>query len=85
MFVKKKDFICYMEICNVKVLCDYFVDEKFEVGIVLKGIEVKLICVGCVQISDLFGCFDKGEFWLMNVYIEEYVFGNIYNYDMCCI
>lgn len=81
MSAKKKDAERYTEIRNAKVLRDYFVEEKFEAGIALRGTEVKSIRAGRAQISDAFGRFEKGELWLHNMHIEEYAFGNIFNHD----
>lgn len=78
---KKSSSERYTEIRNAKALRDYFVEEKFEAGIALKGTEVKSIRAGRAQINDAFGRFEKGELWLHNAHIEEYAFGNIYNHD----
>lgn len=80
MAAQKKDPTRYTEIRNSKALRDYFVEEKFEAGIALKGTEVKSIRAGKAHINDAFGRFEKGEVWLHNAYIEEYAFGNIYNH-----
>jgi SsrA-binding protein len=81
MCAQKKDPARYTEIRNSKALRDYFVDEKFEAGIALKGTEVKSIRAGKAQINDAFGRFEKGELWLHAMHIEEYAFGNINNHD----
>jgi SsrA-binding protein len=81
MCAQKKDPARYTEIRNAKALHDFFVEEKFEAGIALKGTEVKSIRNGRVQINDAFGRFEKGELWLHNAHIEEYAFGNIFNHD----
>lgn len=81
MSAKKKNATRYSEVRNAKALRDYFVDERFEAGIALKGTEVKSIRAGRAQINDAFGRFEKGELWLMNAHIEQYSFGNIYNHD----
>jgi len=80
MSAQKKDPARYKEVRNSKALHDYFVEEKFEAGISLKGTEVKSIRAGKVQINDAFGRFEKGELWLHNVHIDEYAFGNINNH-----
>jgi len=82
MSAQKKDSARFTEIRNSKALRDYFVEEKFEAGIALKGTEVKSIRAGKAQIGDAFGRFEKGELWLHNAYIEEYSFGNIYNHTI---
>jgi SsrA-binding protein len=81
MTAKKKEAKRYTEIRNSKALRDYFVDEKFEAGIQLRGTEVKSIRAGKAQINDAFGRVEKGEVWLHNAHIEQYAFGNIHNHD----
>jgi SsrA-binding protein len=78
---KKNEAPRYKEVRNAKALRDYFVDERFEAGIALKGTEVKSIRAGKAQISDAFGRVEKGELWLHNAHIEQYAFGNINNHD----
>lgn len=70
-----------MEIRNAKAGRDYFVDEKFEAGIALRGTEVKAIRAGKAQINDAFGRFEKGELWLYNMHVAEYEWGNQFNHD----
>lgn len=81
MSAQKKDSTRYTEVRNSKAQRDYFIDERFEAGIQLKGTEVKSIRAGRAQISDAFGRIEKGELWLHGAHIEQYAFGNIYNHD----
>jgi SsrA-binding protein len=81
MAAQKKDATRYTELRNSKALRDFFVDERFEAGISLKGTEVKSIRAGRAQINDAFGRVDKGELWLVNAHIELYAFGNTNNHD----
>jgi len=81
MSAKKKNSARYSEVRNAKALRDYFVDERFEAGIALKGTEVKSIRAGRAQINDSFGRHQNGELWMLNAHIEQYEFGNIYNHD----
>ncbi|HNW42201.1 MAG TPA: SsrA-binding protein, partial [Opitutaceae bacterium] len=60
---KNNDKPRHSEIRNAKALRDYFVDEKFEAGIALRGTEVKAIRAGQAQINDAFGRCEKGELW----------------------
>ena len=78
---RKKDASRHTEIRNAKAGRDYFVEERCECGIALRGTEVKAIRAGKAQISDAFGRYEKGELWLHNAHIEEYAFGNIWNHD----
>lgn len=81
MAAQKKDDKRFTEVRNSKALRDFFVDERFEAGIALKGTEVKSIRAGRAQINDAFGRVDKGELWLVNAHIELYDFGNRNNHD----
>ena len=74
MSAARKDAKRYTEIRNAKALRDYSVDERFEAGIQLRGTEVKAIRAGRAQISDAFARVEKGEHWLHNAHIDEYVF-----------
>jgi len=54
---------------NNKAFHDYFIEEKFEAGIVLKGSEVKGIRAHRVNLKDSFIKFMKGEPILFNMHI----------------
>ena len=77
----KPDSARLTEIRNAKARHDYFIEEKFEAGVALKGTEVKSIRAGRAQINDSFGRASKGEIWLLNAHIEAYAFGNVHNHD----
>ncbi|MFM1852548.1 MAG: hypothetical protein RIS54_2232 [Verrucomicrobiota bacterium] len=81
MSAKAKDKDRYTEVRNAKALRDYFVDERFEAGVALRGTEVKSIRAGRAQINDAFGRYEKGELWMHGAHIEQYAFGNIHNHD----
>jgi SsrA-binding protein len=83
MSAQKKEAKRYAEIRNSKALHDYFVDERFEAGIQLRGTEVKSIRAGKAQITGAFGRCDKGELWLHNAHIDPYAFGNTQNHEPC--
>jgi SsrA-binding protein len=69
------------EIRNKKATHNYFIEERFEAGIVLCGTEVKSIRLGHAQISDAFVRMNRGlEAALFNANIAEYSFGNIENH-----
>jgi len=71
------------EIRNKKASHDYFIEDKFDAGIVLQGTEVKSIRQGHAQISDAFVRFNRsGEAVLFNANIEEYSFGNVQNHEI---
>jgi SsrA-binding protein len=71
----------YTEVRNSKALHEYFVDERFEAGIQLRGTEVKSVRGGKAQICGAFGRAERGEVWLLNSHIEPYEFGTNANHD----
>jgi len=58
---------------NKKAFHNYEILEKLEVGIVLKGSEVKSIRQGHVTIKDGFARIDQNELWLMGCHINPYL------------
>jgi SsrA-binding protein len=58
----------------------FHVLDTYEVGIMLRGTEVKSVRAGKIVLSEAFVQVRKGELWLVNAYIEEYAHGNIYNH-----
>ena len=69
-------------ICNnKKAYHDYFIEEKFEAGMVLKGTEVKSLRMGKANLSDAFAMVKSGEAFLHNLHISPYDFGNRENHD----
>ncbi len=69
-------------ICNnKKAYHDYFIEEKFEAGIVLTGTEVKSLRLGKANINDSFALVRNGEAFLNNLHISPYSFGNRENHD----
>jgi SsrA-binding protein len=81
MAAKKDSSARAREVRNSKVFRDYFIDEKFEAGIVLTGTEVKSVRAGRVQLNDSFGRVEKQSIFLYHVHISEYEFGNINNHN----
>ena len=70
-----------MEILNRKANYDYFVDSTVETGIVLTGTEIKSIRDGKCNIKDCYGIVKNGEVYLLNMYVEQYKEGNIFNHE----
>jgi SsrA-binding protein len=58
----------------------YHVMDTYEVGIMLKGTEVKSVRTGKLELAEAFVIVRKSELWLVNAYIHEYSQGNIYNH-----
>ncbi len=66
---------------NKKAFHDYFVEEKYECGIVLFGTEVKSIRLGKVNLKESWAQIRKGEIWIEGMHISPYEQGNIFNRD----
>ncbi|HKJ31528.1 MAG TPA: SsrA-binding protein SmpB [Balneolales bacterium] len=69
------------EIKNRKARHDYFVEETYEAGIVLKGTEVKSLRQGKASFTDSFAFMDHGEIYLKDLYIKEFDQGSYNNHD----
>ena len=70
-----------MEIVNRRAKFDYFVEEEYEAGIVLTGTEIKSVREGHCNIKDSYGIIRNGEVFLLNMYIEHYKEGNLFNHS----
>ena len=66
---------------NRKAFHDYFVLERYEAGIELKGTEVKSLRAGKVNMKDSFCKVENGEMIMYGVHISPYEKGNIFNKD----
>jgi SsrA-binding protein len=60
---------------------EYFVEESYETGIVLKGTEVKSIRAGRMNLKDSYATIENGEVILSGMHISPYEQGNIFNKD----
>jgi SsrA-binding protein len=60
---------------------NYFLLEKFEAGVSLRGTEVKSIREGKANLRDAYGLIQNGEAFLLNLHIGPYSHGNISNHD----
>ncbi|ADR33168.1 SsrA-binding protein [Sulfuricurvum kujiense DSM 16994] len=54
---------------NKKAFFDYYIEEKFEAGLVLKGSEVKSLRAGRVNLKDGFIKIVRGEAFVFGVHI----------------
>ena len=70
-----------MEIKNRSAYHEYFIDAKYEAGMVLLGTEVKSIRNGKVSFNDSYCLLNNGEAWIKSLHIAEYSHGNINNHD----
>src|SRR5579864_3398052 len=66
---------------NRRAYHDYFIDEKYEAGMMLTGTEVKSVRNGRANLRDGFVRIDGGEAWLENLHISPYAQGNLMNHE----
>lgn len=66
---------------NKKAYFDYFVEQKYEAGLVLHGTEVKSIRMGKCSIKEAYVQIMNGEVFINNMNITPYEKGNIFNKD----
>ena len=66
---------------NRKAFHDYFVEERYEAGIELKGTEVKSIRAGTLNLKDSYVIIKNGEANVLSMHISPYDKGNIFNHD----
>jgi len=66
---------------NKKAYHEYFIEDKFEAGLVLMGTEIKSIRLGSVQFKDAFIHIDNNEAFIKEMYIGQYKFGNQFNHE----
>ena len=66
---------------NRRARFDYFVEERFETGIVLTGTEVKSLRHGEGSIAEAYAAVEGEELWLINSHIPEYIHGNRLNHQ----
>ena len=66
---------------NRKAFHDYFVEDKIEAGIELKGTEVKSVRAGTLNLKDSYVIAKNGEAYVHSMHISPYDKGNIFNHD----
>ena len=66
---------------NRKANFEYFLFERFEAGIALRGSEIKSIRAGSMSLSEAFIQIDGKEAWLMDSHIAPYEQANIFNHE----
>lgn len=70
-----------MDIKNRAAYHEYFIDAKYEAGMVLLGTEVKSLREGKASFNDSYCLIHKGEIWLKSMHIAEYAHGTTNNHD----
>src|SRR6185312_2330350 len=66
---------------NRRAFHDYFIEDRYEAGIVLTGTEIKSLRTGKANLREGYARVRNGELWLLNVHIAPYEQGNRYNHE----
>ena len=69
------------ELKNRQAYHEFFIDAKYEAGMVLLGTEVKSLRAGRASFNDSYCQIHKGEIWLKSLHIAEYSHGTTNNHD----
>ena len=68
-----------MEIENRQAKHNYFIEDTYECGIVLKGTEIESIRAGKCNLRDSYGIIKANEIFVLNMFISPYKEASIYN------
>jgi SsrA-binding protein len=69
------------ELKNRQAFHEYFIDAKYDAGIILLGTEVKSLRQGKASFNDSYCIIHKGEVWLKSLHVTEYSHGTVNNHD----
>ena len=66
---------------NRKARHEYFIEDRFEAGLVLMGTEVKALRGGRANLKDSYAKFRKGELYIHQMHISPYPYAYYNNHD----
>ena len=66
---------------NKKARFEYFIEDTFEAGLVLKGSEIKSVRLKKVNIQDAYILIKNSEAFVINMHISSYAFSTLFNHD----
>jgi len=66
---------------NRKAGFEYFLFERFEAGMALKGSEIKSIRAGQISLAESYIRVDEDQAWLIEAHIAPYLQANRFNHD----
>jgi SsrA-binding protein len=69
------------EMQNRQAFHEYFIDARYEAGMVLLGTEVKALREGKASFNDSYCLINHGEIWLKSLHIQGYSHGTANNHD----
>ena len=70
-----------MEIKNKSATFEYFIEDKYDAGMMLTGTEIKAIRDGRVSFNDSYCLLDRGALYIKALHISHYEFGSYANHD----
>ena len=70
-----------MEIKNRTATFDYFIEDKFDAGMMLTGTEVKALREGKASFNDSYCLFDHEELYIKGLHISPYSHGSYANHN----
>jgi SsrA-binding protein len=68
-------------VSNRRARREYFIEETYEAGLVLKGSEIKSIRAGRANLQDSYVTIRDGEAWLVNSHVSPYKQASIENHE----
>jgi SsrA-binding protein len=68
-------------ISNRRARREYFIEETYEAGLVLRGSEIKSIRAGRANLQDSYVTIRDGEAWLVNCHVSPYKQASIENHE----
>ena len=66
---------------NRKAGFEYFLFDRFEAGLALKGSEIKSIRAGQISLAESYIRVDEDQAWLIEAHIAPYIQANRFNHD----
>lgn len=69
------------DIRNRQATFEYFIEDKYEAGMVLTGTEIKSLREGKASFNDSFCIIHKGEMYVRSLHIAEYTHGTSSNHN----
>jgi SsrA-binding protein len=66
---------------NRRASHDYFLEDRYEAGLVLTGTEIKSIRAGKVSLQHAYVIPQRDELWLIDAHIAPYEHGSRQNHD----
>ena len=80
-YVKMKAMDLKVVSTNKKARFEYFIQETFEAGLVLKGTEIKSVRNGQISLQEAYVRTNGEEIWLVGAHIAPYENASAYQHD----